>query len=420
MQRHIYSVLLGKAIRRLARLRGSGSALPGLVIERLDPHFLPRTLAQLPQGVVLVTGTNGKTTTTKMITQLLGANGLRVLSNPTGSNFTRGVIAALLAAMDRRGRLHHDIAVLELDEAYAKHFVAQVKPRCVVVLNVMRDQLDRFGEIDQTTVLLQTVAQAASSCVILNRDDPRVAGLARVLKVPVHYFGALPGLRRLFVSDDELYGTQPPTPQKKLAADVELAALKNQRVAYLIGQQKHTLTMQLSGAYNFLNGAAALATVKQLLPNAEDKHLIAELQAVKPAFGRGEVLRVGGQPCELVLVKNPGGFRLSLASFSPQQTATMIAINDNYADGRDVSWLWDVDFSPLAPTGVQMVSGIRAYDMALRLQYDEVTIAEPVEPNLSKALRRFINHSVHKPKRIFCTYTAMLAIRRYLKQEHLS
>lgn len=417
--KHTYSILIGKAVRRLARLRGSGSALPGLVVERLDPGFLAKALAQLPKGVVIVTGTNGKTTTTKMIAQLLNANGLRVLTNPTGSNFTRGIISALLEAMDLKGRLHHDIAVLELDEAYAKHFVLQVKPRYVVVLNVMRDQLDRFGEVDVTTQLLQTVTQAATECVVLNRDDPRVASLAKTLEVPVHYFGATAELHHLFVSDDDLHAN-PVSAQPEHAADVELAGFDGQKVAYSSHGNKHAINMQLSGVYNFLNGAAALATVKLLLPKVDDKKLLAQLETVRPAFGRGEIIIVNGQPCELVLVKNPSGFRLSLVSFTHKGSATMIAINDDYADGRDVSWLWDVDFSGLKTAGVQMVSGARAYDMALRLQYDEVEIKQAVEPNLAKALQEFISSTPNKPKRIFCTYTSMLAIRKVLKKERLA
>jgi UDP-N-acetylmuramyl tripeptide synthase len=142
----------------------------------------------------------------------------------------------------------------------------------------------------------------------------------------------------------------------------------------------------------------------------QDK-LIAALADVKPAFGRGETIIVNGKPLELVLVKNPSGFRLGLQSFPPAGYATMIAINDNYADGRDMSWLWDVSFESLQSEGVALISGIRAYDMTLRLQYDEVPIAS-VEPHLKRALKQFLAENADMPKRIYCTYTAMLAIRR--------
>lgn len=141
--------------------------------------------------------------------------------------------------------------------------------------------------------------------------------------------------------------------------------------------------------------------------------MLASLSNVTPAFGRGETLIVDNLPCQLVLVKNPSGFRLGLKSFESKNHATMIAINDNYADGRDVSWLWDVDFNSLQAEGVDTVSGMRAYDMALRLQYDEV-IATTVDQDLTKALNLFLADNKSKPKRIYCTYTAMLALRKEL------
>jgi UDP-N-acetylmuramoylalanine-D-glutamate ligase len=140
--------ILGKTVRNIAKLRGGGSALPGLVVEHIDPDFIKRVLGTLPIGVVVISGTNGKTTTTKMVVELLESQGLKVFTNRTGSNFTRGVAAALLGEINIKGVLHADIAVLELDEAHAVHFVDKIPPRYSLILNVMRDQLDRFGEID--------------------------------------------------------------------------------------------------------------------------------------------------------------------------------------------------------------------------------------------------------------------------------
>ena len=163
------TVTLGHAARLAARLRGGGSggtAFPGLVMERTDPGFLARTLNRLPRGVIVVSGTNGKTTTTKMVVQLLREQGLKVFTNRTGSNFVRGVLASLLTEVDAAGRLDADIAVLELDEAHAVHFVARVRPRACLLLNVMRDQLDRFGEIDYTASLLHSIAKATSDVVV--------------------------------------------------------------------------------------------------------------------------------------------------------------------------------------------------------------------------------------------------------------
>jgi UDP-N-acetylmuramoylalanine-D-glutamate ligase len=195
-----FSVPLGKLVRRASRLRGGGSAFPGLVVEKIDPGFMRRTLTTLPHGVAVVSGTNGKTTTTKMVVELLESQGLKVFTNRTGSNFTRGVAAALLGEVDWRGRLDADVAVLELDEAHAVHFVNSVPPRYCLLLNVLRDQLDRFGEIDKTAQLLQHIAAKTTGTVVLNREDPRVARIAATLTgQEVKYFGL----------DDSLLGNFP-------------------------------------------------------------------------------------------------------------------------------------------------------------------------------------------------------------------
>ena len=410
------TVLIGKSARLLARMRGgSGSAFPGLVAEKIDPGFVKRTLAQAPHGVVLVSGTNGKTTTTKMVVELLTGQGMRVFTNRTGSNFTRGVAAALLGEVTIGGHLDADVAVLELDEAYAVKFAAQVPPRNALLLNVMRDQLDRFGEIDHTADLLRQVAARTTAGVVLNREDPRVAALAQDVApgVDVRYFGLSPQLLALFPSDDALHSTSPQE-ASDLRADVELVRFFDDGATYRMGGTEFTAPLQINGLYNLFNAAAAIALTRQVRgANLDVDSLLSTLSQITPAFGRGETIVVHGQPVELVLVKNPGGFRLGLKSFAPEGYATMIAINDNYADGRDMSWLWDVDFTSLSDVGVDTVSGVRAYDMALRLTYDQVP-HQTVSTDLTSALHEFLDRNPGVSKRIYCTYTAMLALRREL------
>ena len=407
-----YVTLLGKAIRYAARLRGGGSALPGLFVEKVDPDFVRRTLSQLPDGVVVISGTNGKTTTTKMVAELLESQGLKVFTNRTGSNFIRGVAAALLEQVDTKGKLDADIAVLELDEAHGVHFVKTIPPRYSLLLNIMRDQLDRFGEIDTTAKMLAKIAVATSDAVVINREDPRLRMIGNLVKdKEVHYFGLSPQLQPHFPSDDDMRSNkvaQKASPE----ADVILTAIKDSVAQFSIDGQIFSTPLQLQGIYNIYNAAAALALVRTIVQDIDEEALMERLSKIQPAFGRGETLTIGGQPLELVLVKNPSGFRLSLKSFKPEGVATMIAVNDSYADGRDMSWLWDVDFDSLRAHGVATVSGIRAFDMALRLQYEEVTISH-VEPDIRIALRDFIS-SNEGPKRIYCTYTAMLQLRREL------
>ena len=409
------TIALGRAARLAARLRGGGSggtALPGLVMEKTDPGFLRRTLDQLPLGVVVVSGTNGKTTTTKMVVELLTAQGLKVLTNRTGSNFVRGVLASLLTEVDAVGRLNHDVAVLELDEAHAVRFVRRVRPRAALLLNVMRDQLDRFGEIDYTASLLHKVAAATTDAVVVNADDPRLSGPAffKGVRARTAAFGAGSGLRSLFVSDDDLRtGSAAPaeTPDAPAPADdaptpaatpracpaprVVLESLQGRGAVVRVDGTDHEVSFAIPGVHNQLNACAALALALEVLGEKADvDSLLAALARVRAAFGRGEVLTLDGRDVELSLVKNPAGFRMGLLTAEQAVAArgaetVMIAINDEYADGRDMSWLWDVDFTCLRGEGVAVVTGVRAWDMALRLRYDEVPIGV-VEPDLGKAL----------------------------------
>ena len=451
------TIALGRAARLAARLRGGGSggtALPGLVMEKTDPGFLRRTLDQLPLGVVVVSGTNGKTTTTKMVVELLTAQGLKVLTNRTGSNFVRGVLASLLTEVDAVGRLNHDVAVLELDEAHAVRFVRRVRPRAALLLNVMRDQLDRFGEIDYTASLLHKVAVATTDAVVVNADDPRLSGPAffKGVRARTAAFGAGSGLRSLFVSDDDLRtGSAAPAetpadgaadetaggadvtggaattggaptaaaetpdapaetpdapaadapaadapapvsaPRACPAPRVVLESLQGRGAVVRVDGTDHEVSFAIPGVHNQLNACAALALALEVLGEKADvDSLLAALARVRAAFGRGEVLTLDGRDVELSLVKNPAGFRMGLLTAEQAVAArgaetVMIAINDEYADGRDMSWLWDVDFTCLRGEGVAVVTGVRAWDMALRLRYDEVPIGV-VEPDLGKAL----------------------------------
>ncbi|WP_315127561.1 MurT ligase domain-containing protein [uncultured Actinomyces sp.] len=446
------TVALGRTARLVSRLRGGGSggtALPGLVVEKTDPGFLARTLGQLPMGVIVVSGTNGKTTTTKMVVQLLREQGLTVLTNRSGSNFVRGVLASLLTEVDAGGRVHHDVAVLELDEAHAVRFVRLVKPRHALLLNVMRDQLDRFGEIDYTASLLHKVALATTGSVVVNADDPRLGAASFIgdLRARVAAFGAGEALRALFVSDDDLRtgaraqeprasgaakeageeGAPVPQAPAALAPRVSLESLRGRDAVVRVDGADHDVAFTIPGIHNQLNACAALAVALEALGDRADlEGLLATLARVQAAFGRGEVLSLDGRDVQLSLVKNPAGFRMGLltaaeAVRSGGPESVMIAINDEYADGRDMSWLWDVEFAGLRAEGVAVVTGVRAWDMALRLRYDEVPVGT-VEPDLTRAVELLreaagkADDGAGRPMRIFTTYTAMLALRAHLAE----
>ncbi|WP_211205093.1 Mur ligase family protein [Gleimia coleocanis] len=411
--RQVLTTAIGKTIRAAMRLRGGGSALPGLIVEKIDPQFMARTLETLPRGVVVVSGTNGKTTTTKMVVELLEAAGLKVFTNRTGSNFSRGVVASLLGEINGMGKLDADIAVLELDEAWAVHFVKTVRPRYSLLLNVMRDQLDRFGEIDTTAGFLQKIAEATQETVVLNRDDSRVYAIHQHTRAQAKYFGLTTELIKLMPSDDSLK-TGDAQANDAVACEVLLTEVGDQVATFQIGADNYQTEVAVNGVYNLLNAAAALSLAKTILPQTPTQTFIDAVALVKPAFGRGESINYKGTAIDLLLVKNPSGFRLSLLSFGKRDRQTMIAINDNYADGRDLSWLWDVDFTLLS--GIHSVTGARAADMALRLHYDGVEIGQ-VQPDLKVALEDFLNSEPGKDKQIFCSYTAMLTLRKLLSEK---
>ncbi|HET8601941.1 MAG TPA: MurT ligase domain-containing protein [Segeticoccus sp.] len=414
------AVAAGKATRVASRLRGGGSALPGLVVEKVDPAFLAHALADLPQGVVVVSGTNGKTTTTRMLVAILRGHGLRVFTNPTGSNFTRGVISSMISELPLSGRLDADVAVLELDEAHALRFAATVRPTHTLLLNVARDQLDRFAEIDHTAQLLGSLAEHTTTGVVLNMDDSFIARVRDQLDpgVAVRWFGVdpsiadrLPELQEADVRFDDPAQAPDPEPSTGLLAPEDERTF---RIRFGDGKDVGPLELRQRGLAAMINATAATTTARLLLDGGFRADSAEQaLREVTPPFGRGEVIDADGQPLELVLVKNPAGFTVALGTYGRTPVASMIAINDNYADGRDVSWLYDVDFASLRERGVALTSGVRAYDMALRLQYDDVPVQE-VEPELDRALERFLTAYRDEPKRIFCTYTAMMRLRRNL------
>lgn len=414
----ILGTALGKSVRHLARLRqGSGQALPGLIVERVFPKYLSTMLSQLPEGVIVITGTNGKTTTTKMVVELLEGTGKRVLTNRTGSNLNRGIISSLVHQSHVSGKLPYDIAVLELDEAYARRFVHAVKPRWVLALNVTRDQLDRFGEVDTAAAMIIETMQAATEGIVTNVNDPRLlpAGqkIAKERGITLRSFGVASELRRFFPTENELVAvTDRLVTPKSLRADVMLEKFSGQNVSFSIDGSLFATSVKLSGQHNFQNAAAALAYVHAIVPKIRPEELITRLSKIEPAFGRGETYKLkNDSSIRMILVKNPAGFRQALASYLPTTAPIMIAINDNIADGRDMSWLWDVDFSPLQDHTIAFVSGKRAPDMALRLQYDLIKI-NAITPDLEAAVATLAKQP--GDKLLFTTYTAMLWLHKRL------
>ncbi len=459
--REVAAIAAARGAGQAARLlhRGGGTALPGLVAGRIAPQILRRLTRQFPRGSLIVTGTNGKTTTSRMLGAVLAAAGWHPIHNRSGSNLVRGLIATLVQESRLSGRLPADSGLFEVDEATVPAVVAEVRPRLILINNLFRDQLDRYGEIDTVQRRWrETLAHLSPrSTVVLNADDPGVAVLGRATPARVRYFGladtrqALPALphaadaidcpicgRRLVYSAVLLShlghyacpacGFQRPEPDIR-ATEVTLHGTDSVHLTVEAGPTTFGVDIGVPGLYNAYNGLAACAAALSL--DVAPATIRAGLAGFRAAFGRIERVAAGatGKALLLALVKNPVGFnevlRMLFPPVAPAAPAPprrlLIILNDLIADGRDVSWLWDVDFEILAAPGrvaAATCAGIRATDMANRLKYaglDPACIT--VVPELDAALAQTLAAlPAGATLDVLPTYTAMLAFRGLLEQ----
>lgn len=425
--------------------RGGGGALPGVVAEKLDPHLSGKLAAGLTGGVIVVTGTNGKTTTTKLIAELLLANGQRVVTNSSGSNLKRGVTSALIGASDLSGNLKGSVGLFEVDEASLRLVAPEIKPTHIVVTNLFRDQLDRYGELDTTAALIGQGIMNSGAQVYLNADDPLVASLAKYAARPedVHYFGieGVPvnpvGMHQTATDSDRcpvchtrlefsriFYGHvghykcpkgdfARPKPSVVIT-NVEQADRSGSRFVLAIEGKRSEFSFPLPGTYNLYNALAAASLAHGLKIDAG--LLRGTLANTKAAFGRVEQVEIDGRTLCLLLIKNPAGFTQVLQTFviGREAVRAMFVINDQAADGRDVSWLWDVPLEALAGHNSQVITaGIRGADMAVRLKYAGVPSQRAAD--LDAGLDALLAATPKgETAYILPTYTAMLEIRKLL------
>lgn len=442
----VLTVLIAKTLLRLSRIvgRGGGSALPGLIAERLDPRIGVKLAQRIPHGSVIVTGTNGKTTTSKMLARVLTDSGERLVANRAGSNLSRGVVSALIEHISVSGRYKDTMGLFEVDEAAMPAVAAMIQPRSIVVLNLFRDQLDRYGELDTTAGLIGRGIAATKAQLYLNADDPLVASLASYATSPerVSYFGiddvpttklahdvtadsnTCPKCGRALNYSKSFFGhighykcpkghIERPTP----AVSADGITLNDRSASFVVKVEgeNHQAKIFLPGLYNIYNALAAIA-VGSGLGIAIDS-VLESLSRVQAAFGRVEVVSVGSKRLYLLLVKNPTGFNQVIHTFllKNKQQNVLFVINDNFADGRDISWLWDVAFEELTAQHHTIdVSGIRAADMALRLKYADMPVRH-TSGSIGKTLNQFIEQLPENGTGyIVPTYTAMLDTRKKL------
>jgi UDP-N-acetylmuramyl tripeptide synthase len=429
--------------------RGGGTTLPGRMLLRLQPDAISRLGARLSDGVTLVSATNGKTTTAGMIAAALAADGRRPVHNRAGSNMTWGIATALLDQAGREG-------LFEVDEAWLPKVAEELRPRLLVLGNLFRDQLDRYGEIEAIADdWAGTVERLSGARFALNADDPLIADLGRdregARRDGVLFFGiddrtqALPELQhafdakhcrrcgypyayeRAFVGHLGHYscpncGASRPAPDVR-ATRVELRGMEGAGVTLETPTGRLDIELPMPGLYNVYNALGAVAAALTL--GVEAPRVISSLSDVHGAFGRVETVPVGGGSVSILLIKNPAGANEVLRTLALEAGGggldLWIALNDRIADGRDVSWVWDADFELLAQ-GVRRVTcaGTRAPEMALRLKYagwpeDAMVVRPEISASLDSALAA-------APGRLFAlpTYTALLELHKLLSDRGLT
>ncbi len=429
--------------------RGGGTALPGLIAERIDAGTAEKLAAQLGRGAAIVTGTNGKTTAARMLASIAREARIYTVHNREGSNLMRGIAGSLIANSSVTGRLRRGdqrLGIFEVDEATMPAASAALRPRAIAFINLFRDQLDRYGEVDTVFRLWQEATRTAgpATTLVLNADDPSVAELSLDWPGPIHWFGvddrsfANPAGGAFdarwcrvcggsFVYETRYFahvglwrctgcGRSRPTPETS-ATDIQLALESAAFTVPGLGP----VQLPLTGLYNVYNALAAigLARVSDVPPDA----ILSGLARVRPAFGRQEVVELQGRCLRLYLSKNPAGANQVLqllAAIDRPALNVAVLLNDRFADGQDVSWIWDVDFEPLAPRIANAwVAGDRVEDIALRLRYagwpaPNATVRRPGE------LLDAILASTTPGEDIFVlpTYTSMVDLRAELVRRH--
>jgi lipid II isoglutaminyl synthase (glutamine-hydrolysing) len=433
-------LLAARATSAASRITGrGGTSLPGKVLMRADPHAIRRLAQRLPRGSVIVSATNGKTTTAAMVAAILARTGTRLVHNRAGANMAGGVAAALAAGSRRGG----DMGLFEVDEFWLGPVAAELGPRALVLGNLFRDQLDRYGELEIIADRwAEVVARLpAATKIVLCADDPLVADLAR--DRTAMYFGveddslALPELQHASDSKhcrrcgaayvyEAAYlahlgryscprcGARRPDPAVAAAA-VELHGIRSAAFTLRTPEGERRIELPLPGLYNVYNALGAAALCLALGIGLDD--VAAGLAAVAPAFGRAETIELGGRPMSILLIKNPAGANevLRTLALEGRELDLFAVLNDGIADGRDVSWVWDADWELLAPHVRRMTcSGTRAAELALRLKYagadpERLQVVDDLEAGFDAAVA-----AGHGPLYALPTYTALLELRDLL------
>jgi UDP-N-acetylmuramyl tripeptide synthase len=447
-----WKLALARAVGAVSRVRGGGgTSLPGKLLMRMEPSAIAALAGRLPRGSVIVSATNGKTTTATMAASIFERAGISLVHNQAGANMAGGIASTLLGAVGRRDTIAGELGLFEIDELWLDRLAEQLHPRVVVLGNLFRDQLDRYGELDTIADRWATaVAEggaAAQARLVCNADDPVVADLGRD-RAGVVYYGveddllALEGMAHAADAKhcrrcgapytfDAIYLGHlghyhcPSCEQRRpsptvLARSVALEGVRSARFHLSTPDGEAEVKLALPGLYNVYNALAAAALAVALeIPLAE---IVAGLESTRAAFGRAETVTVRGRETRILLVKNPAGANevLRTLALEPGCHDLLGVLNDNTADGHDVSWIWDADFELLAGrVRSATCSGTRAPELALRLKYagiepERIMVIEDLGHALERAAENGLDEGGKPPLYVLPTYTAMLSLRELL------
>lgn len=434
----IISILSAKFTLFLTKtiLKG-GTTFPGRVALKIDKNIL----SKISKGykVILVTGTNGKTTTTSMIYNIIKESGHPVITNNTGANLFPGIVTTFVDNFKFGSKVKDNYAVIEVDEANLKYITEYITPEVITVTNLFRDQLDRYGEVYTTlNKILEGIYNVPETTLVLNGDESLLGKLD--LKNPVHFYGfdkAVNDNKTIEINADAKFCKFCKTPYEYNFVTYNHlgdfycpnCGYKRSDLMYAvtdiidINADKSTVkfndlevSINQSGTYNIYNGLCAYSIAKEL--GISDSAIKKSLENQSSSFGRQETINIEGKDVKIFLVKNPAGYNQSLDTIclNKEKFAAAFLLNDNYADGQDVSWIWDVDFEKLTETNIDEVyiSGLRAYDMAVRLKTADLNPNKFVIEEQYEALTEAIKNGRCDKLYILATYTAMINYRKYL------
>lgn len=437
----ILSILISKITAFLSKhiLKG-GSTFPGKVALKIDKSILKKVGSDYK--IILVTGTNGKTTTTSMIYNILKENNFDVITNNTGANLYPGIVACFISHYSFFKKKKNPYAVIEVDEANVKFITEHLTPEIITVTNLFRDQLDRYGEVYTTlNKILEGVSKVPESKLVLNGDESLLGNLN--LKNPTIYYGFNTPIKEnnsLDLNADAKFCKFCKAPYSyNLVTYNHLGdfycpecGYKRPNLTYSVNKifdltpenssvqiNDTEIFISQSGAYNIYNGLCAFAISKEI--GIKDSIIKSSLQNQSSSFGRQEQIKINGKDIEIILVKNPAGYNQALdtLALNKDEFSAAFMLNDNYADGRDVSWIWDVEFEKISALQIQdiFISGIRMYDMAVRLKVAGLNPEKFVLEEDYEKLTNSLKNSSSKKIYILATYTAMINYRKYLHSQ---